>query len=108
MNALVHVRIRRTEGCLVRLLGLVQRRGYDVRNVTAQLTADEKAFDVVLTVRAIAPANRPLDVLLRMIDKLYDVESVRVEESVDAPSGGGSPTNGSDAEAPFQKAAGKK
>ena len=108
MRHVLHIRIRKAEGCLVRLLGLVQRRGYDVRDVTARLAADEKAFDVILTVRPILPANRPLDVLLRMVDKLYDVESARLEEVVDARPGGAEPSNGSDEAAVAKKAAGKK
>ena len=108
MKALLHIRIRKAEGCLVRLLGLVQRRGYDVRGVTARLTGDGKAFDVVLDVLPIQPANRPMEVLVRMVDKLYDVESVRLEEGAGARPGVAEPSNGSDAAAPAKKAAGKQ
>ena len=87
MNAILNIRINKAEGCLVRLLGLVQRRGYDVRDVKATLTQDEKAFDVVLEVLPIAPANRPLDVLVRMVDKLYDVQSVKLEDGAGVAGG---------------------
>ena len=72
MNAILNIRIKKAEGSLVRLLGLVQRRGYDVRDVKATLTQDEKAFDVVLEVLPLTPAKRPLDVLVRMVNKLYE------------------------------------
>lgn len=88
MSFRIRVRIRRTEGTMVRLLGLVQRRNYDLLGLTAELTPEGKAFEVVLDFKPLnGPENNPWyrspEVLERMIAKLVDVEKVELEKTAE-------------------------
>jgi acetolactate synthase regulatory subunit len=82
MSATLNVRIRRAEGCLLRLLGQIGRRGYEVLSVKAELAADGKAFDVAVGVEPFVPMApgkpRPLEVLPALVAKLADVLSVEL------------------------------
>lgn len=66
----MQVRLRRVEGALVRLLGLVGRRGYEAERVTARPTDDGAHLDVTLQIRG----TRPADLLARQLARLHDVE----------------------------------
>ena len=87
MKHTLHVRLRRTEGALLRLLGQVGRRGYEVLAVSARLDGDAKAFDVVLEFEPILPSPpappqpRPAEVLPALVRKLVDVESAELKEA---------------------------
>ena len=60
-------------GALIRVLGMAERRGYDPISVNSQPTT-ESTLSVQLTVRA----ERPVDLLLRRLQKLYNVRHVEV------------------------------
>ena len=79
MSHLLEVRVRRAEGCLLRVLGQIGRRGYEVLGVSAQLAADGKAFDVEVEFEPFIPMApgkpRPVEVLPALVEKLVDVES---------------------------------
>ena len=75
MTATLRIRLKRAEGSLVRLLGLVGRRGFETEGISARSL--EKHMDVVLTVRG----ARSVEVLTRQILKLEDVERVEAVES---------------------------
>ena len=83
-GAVLHVRLKKTEGALLRLLGQVGRRGYDVLGVSAKLDEAKAAFDVVLEFSPILPAPpappqpRPAEVLPALVRKLVDVESAEL------------------------------
>ena len=85
MSFTLCVKMKKVEGALVRLLGLIGRRGYDVTRVEATLSGARTAFDIVLEVESIYPQGkpgfRPEDVLLRVVEKLYDVESVSLKDA---------------------------
>lgn len=110
MNTQLNIRMRRAEGCLVRLLGVVQRRGYEVVSLTADLDSEARAYDIRLVFSPISttaePAGRPPDILVRMIERLYDVDSVEVVEEVPAKPSAKPPTNGSKKSASRSKVAG--
>ena len=110
MNYQLNIRMRKAEGSLVRLLGVVQRRCYDVLSLTAQLDAEERVFDIRLVFRPIAttasPTGRPADILERMVARLYDVESVELVEDIPASPPAKPPTNGSRKSASKSKVAG--
>ena len=78
----LNVRIRRAEGCLLRLLGQIGRRGYEVLGITARLTADQKSFDVAIEFEPLIPLApgkpRPVEVLPALVSKLVDVERVEL------------------------------
>ena len=56
------------EGALLRLLGLVERRGFPLGAIQSRTTPD--GLDVRLTPAAV---DRPGDVLLRQVLRLHDV-----------------------------------
>ncbi len=78
MNFTLRIRMRKAEGALARLLGQIGRRSYDVLALTARATSDGAAYDVEVEFAPIpseaVPAGRPPDVLVRMVEKLCDVE----------------------------------
>lgn len=85
MSATLNVRIRRGEGCLLRLLGQIGRRGYEVLAVTARLSADGKVFEVGVEIEPFIPLApgkpRPLEVLPALLRKLVEVESAEFTEA---------------------------
>ena len=91
MSHTLHVRLKKAEGALVRLLGQIGRRGYDVLGVRAELSADKKAFDVVVDFEPFMPVPpavqqaRPAEVLPALVAKLIEVEKVELRSS-EAPA----------------------
>lgn len=63
------------EGAVVRMLGLVERRGYAVRGVNMEERGDRASMTIDLEPRD--PARR-LDVVARQLDRLVDVDSVSI------------------------------
>jgi acetolactate synthase regulatory subunit len=100
--------LQKAEGSLVRLLGQIGRRGYDVLGVRAELTADGKAFDVDVDFVPFMPVPpalqqpRPAEVLPALVAKLIEVEKVELRSAGGKPLPA-APGNGSDA-APKSKA----
>jgi acetolactate synthase regulatory subunit len=84
MSFSLYVRLKKAEGSLVRLLGQIGRRGYDVLGVRAELSPDGKAFDVVVDFEPFMPVPpavqeaRPAEVLPRLVEKLVEVEKVEL------------------------------
>ena len=112
MSHTLYVRLAKAEGSLVRLLGQIGRRGYDVLGVRAELSADRKAFDVAVDFVPFMPVPpavqqaRPAEVLPALVAKLIEVEKVELRAAgakpAAAPSG-----NGSDAAPKAKSPAGK-
>lgn len=92
MSFTLHVRLRKAEGALVRLLGQIGRRGYDVLGVRAELAQDRRAFDVVVEFEPFMPVPpavqqaRPAEVLPALVAKLVEVESVELRSSGPRPA----------------------
>lgn len=107
MSFSLYVRLKKAEGSLVRLLGQIGRRGYDVLGVRAELSADKKTFDVVVEFEPFMPVPpaaqeaRPVEVLPRLVEKLIEVEKVELR-------GAGSPATKDPSPAPKSKAAAGK
>ena len=103
------VRLKKAEGSLVRLLGQIGRRGYDVLGVRAELSADRKAFDVVEDFEPFMPVPpavqqaRPAEVLPALVAKLIEVEKVELQGP-----GSPAPATKPGAAAPKSKAAAGK
>jgi acetolactate synthase regulatory subunit len=85
MSRTLLVRLKRVEGSILRLLGQIGRRGYDVLDLSVRLTADRSAFDVIVEFEPILPAPpaplqpRPVEVLPALVAKLCDVEKVELK-----------------------------
>ena len=109
MSFTLHVRLKKAEGALVRLLGQIGRRGYDVLGVRAELSADKKAFDVVVDFEPFMPVPpavqqaRPAEVLPALVAKLVEVEKVELRGP-----GSEAPATKAAAPAPKSKAAAGK
>jgi acetolactate synthase regulatory subunit len=109
MSHSLYVRLKKSEGSLVRLLGQIGRRGYDVLGVRAELSADGKVFDVVVDFKPfmpVAPAvqeARPAEVLPALVAKLVEVEKVELRGP-----GSEAPATKAAAPAPKRKAAAGK
>jgi acetolactate synthase-1/3 small subunit len=84
MSHLIHIEIDRLEGTLLRILGLVERRGFHIDELEL-FDLGEDRRGLALTVRP-RDANRSLDILGLQIDRLYGVK--RMQE---APSRGAAP-----------------
>jgi acetolactate synthase II small subunit len=66
--------VRRVEGVLVRVLGATVRRGFEPVRVTAVPGREDGTFELSMTVEG----TRPVDVLSRHLQNLYDVQKVEV------------------------------
>ena len=92
MSYTLLVKVKKTEGSILRLLGQIGRRGYDILGVTATLTADGKSFDVTVDFEPIMPAPpapqqpRPADVLPALVAKLVDVQHVELRSARPEPA----------------------
>lgn len=64
------------EGALVRMLGLVERRGYVIRGLAVNEQAD--GTSLVIDVEPRDPARR-VQVMAQQLDRLIDVNSVCLE-----------------------------
>jgi len=84
MSYTLLVKLKKTEGSVLRLLGQIGRRGYDILGVSAKLAADGRTFDVTVDFEPILPAPpappqpRPADVLPALVAKLVDVLNVEL------------------------------
>ena len=111
MSATLKVRLRRAEGCLLRLLGQIGRRGYEVLAVSARLSADRKTFDVDVEFEPFVPLApgkpRPAEVLPHLVSKLVDVMSVELVYATGKSVSTEPPGNGSPQEPKKKPAAGK-
>ena len=97
MSFTLLVRLKKSEGSIIRLLGQIGRRGYDVLGVSATLTPDRAAFDVTVEFDPFIPLApgkpRPAEVLPALVLKLVDVEKAELKGvRLPEPPGNGSPT----------------
>jgi acetolactate synthase regulatory subunit len=72
----LQLRVKQSEGALVRILGVTRRRRFDLLHLTADATEDGHFLDVQMTVQA----DRAENTLVRQIEKLEDVSQVEVVE----------------------------
>ena len=77
MNTLkVRMRVRHSEGALVRVLSVTRRRRFDLLHVSADATTDGAFLEVQMTVQA----ERAGHTLLSQLAKLEDVSEVEILE----------------------------
>jgi acetolactate synthase-1/3 small subunit/acetolactate synthase II small subunit len=70
MNRTIEVSLTPAEGAIVRMLGLIERRGFVVHGVE---TAREPHGGAIVLRVELGSRGRPFDVLLRQIARLFDV-----------------------------------
>ena len=71
------------EGAVLRMLGLVERRGFLVRGIA--MTEEQSAATLAIDVEP-RDSGRSLEVVARQLDRLVDVQSVSVSPSHAGPS----------------------
>ena len=72
MSHLIHIELDRLEGSLLRILGLVERRGFHIDGAELYDLGEDKR-GLTLTVRPRDP-SRSLDTLGLQIDRLYGIK----------------------------------
>jgi len=72
----LQLRVRHSEGALVRVLSVTRRRRFDLLHLTADATEDGAFLDVQMTVHA----ERAGHTLLSQLAKLEDVSEVEILE----------------------------
>ncbi len=77
MRFTLEVEMSNTEGVLERLLGRLRQRGFGVLALSADISLDRTAMGARITVES----NRPAELALKQLGKLYDVESVKVHHA---------------------------
>ncbi len=75
MTARITVNLKLAEGCLVRVLGLIERRGYVVRGLSMKEQADCASLIIDVEPR---DAARRVPVLTEQLVRLVEVNSVTV------------------------------
>lgn len=72
MSHLIHIELDRKEGSLMRILGLVERRGFHIDELELfDLGEDKRGLNITVRVR---DAARTLDTLGLQIDRLYGIK----------------------------------
>jgi acetolactate synthase II small subunit len=76
MNDTLHIHLDRAEGSLQRLIGLIERRGFEIQAmVVGDHDHDIATRTLKVSVRA-RDAGRCTDILGRQIDRLYGVKRI--------------------------------
>lgn len=75
MSGRVHIDFTPGDGAVVRMLGLVERRGYALRRVTMEEHSGGASMIVDLEPR---DSSRRVEVVARQLERLIDVNSVSV------------------------------
>lgn len=73
MNGRIHISFTPAEGAMLRMLGLVERRGFAVRAIA--MAEKTSSASIAIDVEARDPLRR-LDVLARQLERLIDVRAV--------------------------------
>lgn len=68
---------RPAEGAIVRILGLIERRGFLLHDIAVR--SEDPGCSMTVEVAPRDPHSRHLDVLARQIGRLIDVQSVAIE-----------------------------
>ena len=79
MKRTIELRLARTEGAIVRTLGLIERRGFTVTAIT--MRSDGGSETLVLRLE-VATESRSFEVLIRQILRLIDVRAALLMDSL--------------------------
>jgi acetolactate synthase regulatory subunit len=76
MKQRIECEIDRAEGSLIRVLGVIERRGYGIEALSVSLSGRD-AYRLAFTVES----ARDTSVLLRQLERLFDVRCVQHEHA---------------------------
>lgn len=74
MDHLLHIQLSRSEGAIIRALGLMERRGFTIKKCSVE-ESDHAGLDMDVTVTS----SRPGDLLKRQLERLHDVQLVELK-----------------------------
>lgn len=80
MGNTLRIELAEQEGALMRLIGLIERRGFSIN--TLDKSAASNGNSTVTMQIASRGAERQVDVLTRQISKLFDVQAVFAPEMI--------------------------
>jgi acetolactate synthase regulatory subunit len=75
VNTQLLIRFKPAEGAIIRILGLIERRGFALRDLAVQDEDTDGSLVVELSPR---DQKRQVDVLARQVGRLIDVKSVSI------------------------------
>jgi len=75
MSHTLNIQIADQEGALVRLIGLIERRGYEILSMDKSM--GQKGISAITVDIACRGGERRIDVLMRQIARLFDVMSIQ-------------------------------
>lgn len=78
MSTRLNLRLRPAEGAVLRVLGSIERRGFTLREIEGRQASG--AIELSVTVAG----ERPAEVLVRQLQRLYDVLLAELEPCPDA------------------------
>lgn len=81
----IRIELNRPEGALLRILGLIERRGFDIRELImphAVAGANSHLMQITVSVEARQP-GRSTGNLAHQLRKLWDIEQVTLVETFD-------------------------
>ncbi len=77
MRAVLQLKLTNQEGALLRVLGCLRRRGYEVVRLVANRSEHDACLDLVMIVES----ERSMDVLARQLRKFFDVQHAHLSET---------------------------
>lgn len=83
MSHLIHIELDRLEGSLLRILGLVERRGFHINELELYDLGEDKR-GLTITVRPRDPSRSP-DQLGLQIDRLYGIKRLSADPRTAKP-----------------------
>ena len=75
MNARLKIEYVNAEGALVRVLGVIERRGFMIKSVAMNEHADGRMASVIVEVQP-RDASRRLEVLVPFLRRLHEVHAI--------------------------------
>ena len=70
---MIQLKLKATEGALLRVIGVTERRGYPLLHIDASTSSDH--MDVLIGVKP----SRPIPLLLKQLNKLHDVQFAKAQ-----------------------------
>lgn len=77
MKHTIRITVKQIEGAIIRIIGLVERRGFSIKSVNATPSACGQEMAMVIEVES----ERSTETLARQVEKLFDVRAVSVQIS---------------------------
>ncbi len=76
MNHTLRISIRHIEGAIIRIIGLIERRGFSIKSVNTTPSACGQELAMLVEVES----ERSAQVLARHVEKLFDVHAVSLQD----------------------------